>query len=48
MKIVCFEEYAGRKAVEAAYPDAAVIRLVCDGWAVFETYEEYENWRRQK
>lgn len=48
MKIVYFEEYAERKAVETAYPDAAVIRLVNGGWAVFDTYEDYENWSRPK
>lgn len=49
MVIYCYKPgYANRGEVEDAHPAAAVIKAVCGGWAVFETYEDYETWRRQK
>lgn len=49
MIIYCYKPgYANRGEVEEAHPAAAVIKTVCGGWAVFETYEDYETWRRQK
>lgn len=48
MTFVRDDEYAGRRAVKAAFPEAAVIRRVCGGWAVFETYADYDTWRAQK
>lgn len=48
MIVIRNEDYAGRRAVEAAYPEAARIVSVCGGWAVFETLADYETWRRQR
>ena len=48
MKFVREEDYAGRRAVVAEHPEAVKIVRVEGGWAVFDTYEDYEMWRRQK
>lgn len=49
MIIYCLKpDYKSRREVEDAHPEAAVIKAVCGGWAVFSTYENYETWRGQK
>lgn len=48
MRCVRDSDYASRREVVAEYPEAAKIVRVEGGWAVFDTYEDYETWRRQK
>lgn len=40
--------YKSAKQVRQAYPAAAVVKRVTGGWAVFETWTDYEVWRRQQ
>lgn len=42
------EGYKAAKQVKKAYPAAVVVKRVTGGWAVFETWTDYEVWRRQK
>lgn len=47
MKFCVNTDYKNRKQVMEAYPSAAVIKKVLGGWAVFETYADYETWKKQ-
>lgn len=37
-----------REFVKGLYPDAAAIKRVTGGYAVFETWTDYETWKKQK
>lgn len=37
-----------REFVKSLYPDAAAIKRVIDGYAVFDTRTDYETWKNQK
>lgn len=37
-----------RKVAKSLYPDAAAIKRVTGGYAVFDTWTDYETWKKQK
>ena len=47
--IFCDErEYGSKANVQKEYPSATKIVKVTGGWAVFETWTDYETWKKQK
>ena len=48
MKFVSEQDYKTRDAVKDAFPEAAKIRRVDGGWAVFDTLADYTTWSKQQ